>query len=593
MTLPDNSAAPAPSSNQSKRKPLGQVLLERGLLSEDQLRIALLEQKSLGLPLGKVLVTLGFLTEATLRDTLAENFGHGHIDLAKVVPSPDAMRLIPRDFAKRHFVFPISLDEESRVLTIAMSHPNDVVTIDQINAQLRGLYRLNVSIAGEGEVSGAVDLHYGHELSIDGILNEIETGEIDSASLEAAGREYSGPVVRLVDSILADAVKRRSSDIHFEPEAGFVRIRYRIDGVLRQIRALHGKFWPPMAVRLKIISGMNIAETRAPQDGRISLILNGRAVDFRAAAQPTIHGENVVLRILDRSNGLVALEKMGLTDDQMEAMEVMIARPEGIVLVTGPTGSGKTTTLYSLLTRLNKESVNIMTLEDPVEYPLPMVRQANLASGIKMEFASGIRSLMRQDPDIILVGEVRDGETATMALRAAMTGHQVFSTLHTNSAIGALPRLQDLGLSPELMAGNLIGVIGQRLIRRLCPHCKIGFQADSDVATALGLDPTKTHTLYRANGCLLCEHQGFKGRLALLEILRFDEELDDLLARRQPLRDLFRAARRKGYRTLADDAMRRIVEGVTSIEEAGRVVDLTTLGTMAIDLNSASGERKS
>ena len=249
MTVHDNSAAPAPSSNQSKRKPLGQVLLERGLLSEDQLRIALLEQKSLGLPLGKVLVTLGFLTEATLRDTLAENFGHGHIDLAKVVPSPDAMRLIPRDFAKRHFVFPISLDEESRVLTIAMSHPNDVVTIDQINAQLRGLYRLNVSIAGEGEVSGAVDLHYGHELSIDGILNEIETGEIDSASLEAAGREYSGPVVRLVDSILADAVKRRSSDIHFEPEAGFVRIRYRIDGVLRQIRALHGKFWPPMAVR--------------------------------------------------------------------------------------------------------------------------------------------------------------------------------------------------------------------------------------------------------------------------------------------------------------------------------------------------------
>jgi type IV pilus assembly protein PilB len=576
------------SVDQAKRKPLGQVLLERGLLSEDQLRIALLEQKSRSLPLGKVLVSLGFLSEATLRDVLAENFGHGHIDLTKVVPSADAMRLIPRDFAKRHFVFPISIDEDSKVLTIALSHPNDVVTLDQINAHLRGLYRLKVSIAGEGEVSGAVDLHYGHELSIDGILNEIETGEIDSASLEAAGREYSGPVVRLVDSILADAVNRRSSDIHFEPEAGFVRIRYRIDGVLRQIRALHGKFWPPMAVRLKIISGMNIAESRAPQDGRISLILNGRAVDFRAAAQPTIHGENVVLRILDRSNGLVSLEKMGLTADQLEAMEIMIARPEGIVLVTGPTGSGKTTTLYSLLTRLNKESVNIMTLEDPVEYPLTMVRQSNLASGIKMEFASGIRSLMRQDPDIILVGEIRDGDTATMALRAAMTGHQVYSTLHTNSAIGAIPRLQDLGLAPELMAGNLIGIIGQRLVRKLCTHCKIGFEADPDVKAALGLDAGQSHTLYRANGCLNCDHQGFKGRLALLEILRFNEELDDLLARRQPQRDLFRAARRGGYRTLADDAMRRIVEGVTSIDEAGRVVDLTALGTIAFELSSAA-----
>ena len=570
----------------AQRRPLGQTLIERGVLTEDQLRIALMEQKSRGVPLGKVLVSLGFLTEATLRETLAENLGHRQIDLTRVIPNAAAMRLVSRDFAKRHLVFPVSVDDEQKALTLALSNPNDVVVLDQINAQLRGEYRLIVCIAAEGEVAGAIDLHYGHELSIDGILNEIETGEIDAHSLEAAGREYSGPVVRLVDSILNDAIQRRASDIHFEPEAGFVRIRYRIDGVMRQIRALHARFWPPMSVRLKIVSGMNIAESRAPQDGRISLIMNGRQIDFRAAAQPTIHGENFVLRILDRASGLVSLEQMGLTEDQFEIIETMIARPEGIILVTGPTGSGKTTTLYSILSRLNKESVNIMTLEDPVEYPLPMVRQSNLATGIKMEFASGIRSLMRQDPDIILVGEVRDSDTATMALRAAMTGHQVYSTLHTNSALGAIPRLQDLGLTAELMAGNLIGVIGQRLVRRLCKHCKVAFDADEDTAQALGLDETGSRRLYRPEGCLNCEYQGFKGRLALLEILRFDDELDDLVARRAPIRDILRAARKNGFRTLADDAVRRIAQGVTSIEEAARVVDLTSLGALSRDLQT-------
>ncbi len=565
----------------TKRRPLGQTLIERGLLTEDQLRIALMEQKAQGIPLGKVLVALGFLTEATLRETLAENLGHKQMDLSRVVPNAAAMRLIPRDFAKRHLVFPVTVDEEERTLTLALPNPNDVVTLDKISADLQGRYRLVVCIAAEGEVAGAIDLHYGHELSIDGILNEIETGEIDATSLENAGREYSGPVVRLIDAILADAIQRRTSDIHFEPEAGFVRIRYRIDGVLRQIRALHAKFWPPMAVRLKIIAGMNIAETRAPQDGRIALILNGRQIDFRAAAQPTVHGENFVLRILDRNAGMVALEKMNLLDRQIEDIEMMIARPEGIVLVTGPTGSGKTTTLYSILARLNKEGVNIMTLEDPVEYPLPMIRQSNLAASNKMDFASGIRSLMRQDPDIILVGEIRDAETASQALRAAMTGHLVFSTLHTNSAMGSIPRLQDLGLTAELMAGSLIGVVGQRLVRKLCTHCKKPHEIDRDTARALNIPDDEPATLYQAEGCVHCDYQGYKGRLALLEILRFDEELDDLMARKAPLRDMLRAARQKGFTTLADDAIRRVVAGQTSLEEAARVVDLTSLGALS------------
>lgn len=565
-------------SSQAKRKPLGQTLIEKGVLSEDQLRIALLEQKGVDKPLGKVLVSLGFLTEQTLREALAENLGHEQIDLGRLIPSPLAMELVPADFAKRHRVFPVSVDEENNLITVATPNPNDVVMRDQLHSILDADYRIELRMAADGEVSNAIENHYGHELSIDGILHEMETGETDFASLDASTREFSGPVVRLIDSILNDAVQRRASDIHFEPEQGFVRIRYRIDGVLRQIRSLHAKYWSPMLVRLKIICGMNIAESRAPQDGRSTIIMNGRQVDFRAAAQPTLYGENIVLRILDRTRSLVAMNDLGLTDAQFETLETMISRPEGMILVTGPTGSGKTTTLYSILSRLNRESVNIMTLEDPVEYPIPMVRQVNLAAGLKMDFASGVRSLMRQDPDIILIGEIRDSDTATMALRAAMTGHQVFSTLHTNSALGVLPRLQDLGLKSELLAGNLIGAIGQRLVRRLCVHCKEAFELDGDTARQLGLGNGEAVTLYKPVGCRRCEHQGFAGRVALTEVLRFDDELDDLLARHAPIREIRQTARARGYTELVDDALRRVADGTTSLDEAVRVVDLTHLG---------------
>ncbi|MGE0314878.1 MAG: GspE/PulE family protein [Lautropia sp.] len=585
-SAPDAAAGGARNGAPNNRRPLGQTLIDRGILTQDQLRIALMEQKARGVPLGKMLVQLGFLTEATLREVLAENLGHQHIDLARLVPSKAALKLVPRDFAKRHSVFPISVDEGARTLSLACSSPNNVVTVDQLNALLGGRYRLELSISAEGEIANAIDLHYGHELSIDGILHEIETGEIDATSLEAAGREYSGPVVRLVDAILDDAIQQRASDIHFEPEAGFVRIRYRIDGVLRQIRALHARFWPSMSVRLKIISSMNIAESRAPQDGRISLIMNGRQVDFRSSVLPTIHGENFVLRILDRASNLITLEQMGLTPAQFDAIEAIVARPEGIVLVTGPTGSGKTTTLYSILARLNEEGVNIMTLEDPVEYPLPMIRQSSISASMKLEFGNGIRALMRQDPDIILVGEVRDAETATMALRASMTGHQVFSTLHTNSAIGAIPRLKDLGLKPELMAGNLVGIIAQRLCRRLCTHCKAPYDANEDTIAALRLTPGRAYTLYRPEGCPRCDHRGFKGRLALLEILRFDDEFDDMIARNASVHELQRAARRRGFRSLAEDAVRRIVEGVTSIDEAARVIDLGRLVNLPPGIDS-------
>ena len=405
--------------------PLGQTLLSKGVISEDQLNIALTEQRKFKQPLGKLLVQLGFVTEATIRDTLSENLGQISIDLSNTVIDPAALALVPKEIARRFHVLPVDLDRDKNKLLLAVSDPSNVVAIDQIRALIKEDIRIEQVLARESDITLGIEQHYGFELSIDGILNEIETGEIDYTSMAAEFDEYSQPVVRLVDALLNDAVKRSASDIHFEPEQGFLRIRYRIDGVLRQIRSLHKNYWSAMVVRLKVISGMNIAETRAPQDGRISLNLSGRQVDFRVSAQPTTHGENIVLRILDRQKGIVPLEELGLRSDELKILQLMMARPEGIILVTGPTGSGKTTTLYSILTAINTEGVNIMTLEDPVEYPMAMIRQTSVNEVVKLDFASGVRSMMRQDPDIILVGEIRDHETAEMAFRAAMTGHQV------------------------------------------------------------------------------------------------------------------------------------------------------------------------
>ena len=397
--------------------------------------------------MGKLLVNLGFVSEATLRDALSEKLGLQSVDLTQIVVDAGALKLLPREFAKRHNIFPVALDRESRRLIVALSDINNVVALDQVRAQFRGEIDIESRLAGETEIARAIEQYYGHDFSIDGILHEIETGEVDYQSLQASGDAYSQPVVRLISALLADAVERSASDIHFEPEQNFLRIRYRIDGVLRQIRSLHKTYWPAMAVRIKVMSKMNIAETRAPQDGRISATMAGRVVDFRVASLPTTHGENVVLRILDRQKGIVALDGLGLeTGSSSTLLKLMIARPEGIILVTGPTGSGKTTTLYSVLNHINNDGLNIMTLEDPVEYPMTLIRQTSVNEAAKMDFGNGIRSLMRQDPDVILVGEIRDEDTATMAFRAAMTGHQVYSTLHTNSAVGAIPRLLDIGI---------------------------------------------------------------------------------------------------------------------------------------------------
>ena len=558
-----------------KKQPrLGEILINKGVTTTDQIDIALTEQKRKPDYLGKILVRLGFATEAIINDVIGGVIGQESVDLSLAVADSEAVSKIPKEMARRLQVLPINFT--SNTLTIAMADVFNVVALDQINAYLGGRVEIVPVLAGEAEIEKSIDQFYGFELSVDGILHEIETGEIDYQSMDAETGEYSQPVVRLVNALLSDAVKRGASDVHFEPEEGFLRFRYRIDGVLRQIRSLHKNYWSAIAVRLKVMSGMDIAETRAPQDGRISLSLSGRRVDFRVSTLPTVHGENIVLRVLDRQKGIVSLEDLNLGAENLNLLKLMVARPEGIILVTGPTGSGKTTTLYSILNYLNDEAVNIMTLEDPVEYPTTMIRQTSASESTRLDFANGIRSMMRQDPDIILVGEIRDEDTASMAFRAAMTGHQVFSTLHTNSALGAIPRLLDIGVKPDILAGNIIGVIGQRLIRKLCQLCKEPQEIGDLERTLLAIKSTdRQKAIFRAKGCRICENQGYKGRIALMEVLRFDHEMDDIIARRGTARELMRMALSRGFKPLADAGSARVLDGSTSLEEVSRVVDLT------------------
>ncbi len=574
---------PAASALVPDRRPIGQTLLAAGLISADQLRIAVLEQSRSGTQFGRILIELGFITETTLRDALSARLGQQCIDLGSAAVDPCALALVPEQLARTHQLLPLHHDPERGTLTVACADAHDIIALDALRSHCDRSLDIEVRVATESQVRHAIDQQYGYQLSIDGILHEIESGEVDLRAATNGQHLRSQPVVRLIDALLVDAVKHGASDIHFEPEAGFLRIRYRIDGLLRQIRVLHQRYWPAMVVRIKVMAGLNIAETRAPQDGRISLTVSGRPVDFRVAAQPTLHGENLVLRILDRHKGIVALEGLGFTDTQRERVQHMIARPEGLILVTGPTGSGKTTTLYSILHQLNDEAVNIMTLEDPVEYPMAMIRQTTISESSRIDFADGVRAMLRQDPDVILVGEIRDAETAAMALRAAMTGHQVFSTLHTNSALGAIARLLDIGISPELLAGNLTGVIAQRLVRRICPECRQPGRPTPLEQKLLGMAAggDECPPVYRATGCPACSHRGYRGRLAISEILPMDEDLDELVAGRAGQRALLHAARARGFVSLAEDGIRRVLDGSTSIAELARVVDLGRIRSCA------------
>jgi general secretion pathway protein E/type IV pilus assembly protein PilB len=553
---------------------MGDKLIHEGYINADQLRIALTEQRRTGKKLGEVLVYLGFMSEAQSREAVGESTGYASMSLKGIVPDLTALELIGEAFARANKIMPVSL--KANVLQIAMNNPEDILLLDKIRRNInRPDIRLHPVLVAESEIQFAIDHYYGYELSIEGILNELETGQVDIHAL-AETDEYSQPMVRLVDSILTDAVKRDASDVHFEPEEYYVRVRYRIDGVLQEVRLLHKFLWSGLVVRLKVLSKLDLTDQRLPQDGHMDLVVMGRRIDFRVSSLPGTHGENFVLRILDREKGIVPLDQLGLDPDAYQEVKLMMGRPNGIFLVTGPTGSGKTTTLYSIINEVNEVGVNIMTLEDPVEYPMSLIRQTAVNEEIGMSFARGIRALLRQDPDIILIGEIRDSETAEMAFRAAMTGHQVFATLHTNSALGTIPRLYDIGVPTTVMAGNIIGIVAQRLARRLCPHCKSPYQPEPFEAQLVGLENTHSH-LYKAVGCEKCDGIGYKGRLAILETLRFTNELDDLLLEQAPTHVLMKQAKKQGFRTLAESAVSWVRRGETTLEEVSRVVNLTEL----------------
>nr|WP_246135599.1 GspE/PulE family protein [Pararhodospirillum oryzae] len=535
--------------------------------------MAVIEQKRTGAMLGQVLVDLGFLTDQTLAEIMAHNSGRDRFDPLTTVADPTALAPLPEETARRLRVFPVGY--AGRLLRLAMADPLDVVAMDEARRPYGRDTRVEPLASSEAEIQDAIDRAYGHTLTLDGVLRELESlGEAGADPDRVQGTD-AHPVVRLVNALLLDAVKRRASDIHFEPDGAFLRVRLRIDGALAQTLTFHKQYWPAVAQRVKLLAGMNIADRLTPQDGRFSMTVAHRKVDFRASVMPTVHGENVVLRILDRSATPLKLEQLGFSPDTLAGLRRLCLRPEGMLLVTGPTGSGKTTTLYALMDHISAPELNIVTLEDPVEYDLPLLRQTQVRDGARLGFAEGIRAILRQDPDVILVGEIRDTDTAAMALRAAMTGHQVHATLHANDALAALPRLMDLGLAPGLLAGSVMGVLAQRLVRRLCLHCRREGTASPEECRLLGVEPSRPPTLWRSVGCEACGHLGYRGRAALTELLVVTPEMDALLAQNAPLSQIRTLADRQGLRPMVADGVRLVLSGVIDIPALVRAVDVT------------------
>lgn len=550
---------------------IGEKLISLGLISEDQLQVALQEQRHNKKLLGAILVDLGFISEQALGEILAESAGTKKFDPKSTMLDPALVKQVPKEVALRQKVLAVGIVDG--VLQLATPDVYNVLAVDQVrryfeNVQIEPIY------CSEAEILELIDQYYDYELSIDGILREIETGERDLDDLSGTEEGYVNPTVRLVDAILVDSIKVGASDVHFEPEGQFLRLRYRVDGDLVQVRSFHRNYWAAIAVRIKIMSGMNIAETRMPQDGRISFEVMGREVDFRVATQPTVHGENIVMRLLDKTKSLVPLENLGFAEHNIRLLKKLLKRPEGVIIVTGPTGSGKTTTLYSILSYINSMDVNIMTLEDPVEYQLPLIRQTNVREGT-VDFNNGIKSLMRQDPDIIFIGEVRDEDTALMAVRAALTGHQVFTTLHTNDALGAVPRLADIGVPPHLLAGSLICSMAQRLARKLCNSCKKPRLATAEEAQILGFLPDQPPTIYDPVGCSDCRSTGHKGRTAIIEILRVDEGLNELIATEVTRNTMLDYALNNGFITMVEDGIDKVLQGEIDIEQLISTLDMT------------------
>ena len=558
-------------------RPIGRVLVKMDRVTREQVHEALDVQKEKGGPLGQILMDLGYINERARSLALAYQAGMEHVDLAGVEIAEEVIEKIPAQMANAYKIVPLEYDEETNHLVVALSSPDNFRATDDLQT-LMG-YTVTSKLAETEHLNTALLKYYDVEPeSIGDLINAI-AGDDQLAVLEDRGESIdletikeaaeSNPVKRLVNMVLLEAIRNRASDIHFEPFEEEFKMRYRIDGHLYEMLPPPKSIAVAIASRIKVMSNLDIAERRVPQDGRIELVVNGAPVDLRVSVLPTMFGESVVMRVLDRSNVALDLERLGMREDDLRIFRQLIARPNGICIVTGPTGSGKTTTLYSALGELNDVATKILTSEDPVEYDIDGLVQVQINPDIGLTFARCLRSFLRQDPDVILVGEIRDLETAEIAVQSSLTGHLVFTTLHTNDAPSAIARLLDLGLEPFLITATLEGIVGQRLVRTICPRCKEEFTPTEDMLLELNLTPEKIagRSFFRGAGCDYCRGTGYSGRQAIFELMIMDDTMRELIMKRSSTNVLREAGRKRGMRTLRESGLLSIFDGQTTIEE--------------------------
>ena len=554
-----------------ERKRLGDMLLEAGKISLAQLNRALETQRKTKRRLGEVLIDQGLLTEDEIADVLAQQLSLERIDLEKTFVEQDMARSIPKEVALKYTAIPIFMRDGK--LVVAMNDPLNMFAIDDICFITQK--KIQPAVATKKQIEKAIEIYYSKQ-DADQAIEELKrefTASVEESQrtgMELSDDVQAAPAVRLTNSIINQAIATNASDIHIEPFEHHVAVRYRVDGVLFESNRIPQNLYSAVSTRIKIMAGMNIAEKRLPQDGRIELEVKGRSYDFRVSSLPTVFGEKIVIRVLDRTTFDYTRDKLGFTERENEMMDRIIRMPYGIVLLTGPTGSGKTTTLYSLLSEVNTPDKNIVTIEDPVEYMLPGINQVQVNPKAGLTFAAGLRSILRQDPDIIMIGEIRDEETAQIAVRAAITGHLVLSTLHTNDAPGAITRLVDMGVEPYLAADAIVAVIAQRLVRKLCPNCREPYTAEGNEMMILNLD--KPVRLYRAVGCPACQNSGYRGRTAIHEVMMVGREHRNIIARGGSAEEIREVSISQGMVDLYESCRRLVLDGVTSIQEMVRTV---------------------
>jgi type IV pilus assembly protein PilB len=563
-----------------KGRKLGRVLTKMGKVTREQVHEALAVQKTRKAPIGQLLIELGYCKQRDVAEAMAAQAGLGYVDLSNW-SMPDAIKdVLPADTVRMYEVLPIEYNPTSRRLKIAMKSPDNFRAVDD----LRMLMGFNVeAVVGDaGQIDGLIRKHFSKVESVTDVVSSLAadkkfeglTGRSDqSIDLDALTQAANdNQVIKLLNLVLMQAIKDRASDIHFEPFENEFKMRYRIDGVLYEMVPPPKQLGPAITSRIKVMANLDIAERRLPQDGRIELTVGGRPVDLRIAVLPTIHGESCVMRVLDRSNVELALERIGLRPDDYDRFMRLIQRPNGIVIVTGPTGSGKTTTLYAALQKLNDVETKILTIEDPVEYDIDGLCQCQVNEEQGLTFARALRSFLRQDPDVILVGEIRDLETAQIAVQASLTGHLVMSTLHTNDAPSSIIRLVDLGMEPFLLTATIEGIVAQRLVRTICRNCKEQYTPKEEELMELNLRPEDVggRQFYRGRGCSECNGSGYRGRMAIFEIMQMNDELRELVMKNANTTQLRAQARRRGMRTLRESGLLAIYEGLTTIDEVVR-----------------------